>query len=97
MITRAEVLRMAKLAQLKLTEEEIQLFQEQLGRILDYFKELEQLDTASVQPMKHVFDLHNVLRADEPRPSVSPSAALRNAPQRRDDYFEVPKVIEKAL
>lgn len=97
MITRAEVLRMAKLAQLKLTEEEIQLFQEQLGRILDYFKELEQLDTAGVRPMQHVFDLHNVWRADEPRPSVSPSAALRNAPQRRDDYFEVPKVIEKAL
>lgn len=95
MITRAEVLRMAKLAQLKLTEEEIQLFQEQLGRILDYFKELEKLDTASVQPMKHVCDLHNVLRTDEPRPSVSPSEALRNAPQRRDDYFEVPKVVEK--
>lgn len=95
MITREDVLHIAKLAKLKLTEEEVELFQEQLGRILDYFKQLEKLDTENVVPMKHILDVHNVLRADEPRPSVPVSNALKNAPRCRDDYFEVPKVVEK--
>ncbi len=95
MITRDEVLHIAKLAKLKLTEEEIALFQEQLGRILEYFRQIEKLNTENVQPLQHVFDLHNVLRSDEPHPSVSPNEALKNAPQRRDDYFAVPKVVEK--
>ncbi len=95
MITRDEVLHIAKLAKLKLTEEEVSLFQEQLGRLLDYFRQLEKLDTENVAPMKHILDVHNVFRADEPRPSVPVSEALKNAPKRRDNYFEVPKVIEK--
>lgn len=95
MITREDVLHIAKLAKLQLTEEEVALFQEQLGRILDSFKQLERLDTANVAPMKHVLDVHNVLRADEPRPSVPVAAALKNAPKRRGNYFEVPKVVEK--
>lgn len=95
MITRDEVLHIAKLAKLKLSEEEVALFQEQLGRILEYFKQIEKLDTEGVAPMKHVLDVHTVLRPDEPRPSVSSEEALKNAPKRRDNYFEVPKVVEK--
>ncbi|MCX8103799.1 MAG: Asp-tRNA(Asn)/Glu-tRNA(Gln) amidotransferase subunit GatC [Candidatus Bipolaricaulota bacterium] len=95
MITRDEVLHIAKLAKLKLTDDEIALFQEQLGRILEYFKQIEKLDTEHVPPMQHVLDVHTVLRADEPRPSVSAEEALKNAPQRRDNYFVVPKVVEK--
>ncbi len=95
MITRDEVLHIAKLARLKLGEEEVALFQEQLGRILEYFKQIEKLDTEHVPPLKHMLDIHTVLRADEPRPSVSAEEALKNAPKRRDSYFEVPKVVEK--
>ncbi len=95
MITRDEVLHIAKLAKLKLSEEEVALFQEQLGRILNYFRQIEKLDTANVAPMTHILDVHNVFRADEPRPSVSPEEALKNAPKRRDNYFEVPKVVDK--
>ncbi len=95
MITRDEVLHIAQLAKLKLSEEEVALFQEQLGRILEYFRQIEKLNTEHVAPMKHVFDVHTGVRADEPRPSVSPQEALKNAPKRRDDYFEVPKVVEK--
>ncbi len=95
MITRDEVLHIAKLAKLKLTEEEITLFQEQLGRILEYFRQIEKLDTEHVAPMKHVLDVHTVIRADDPRPSISAEEALKNAPKRRDNYFEVPKVVEK--
>lgn len=96
MITRDEVLHIAKLAKLKLTEDEVALFQEQLGRILEYFKQLERLDTEHVPPMKHVLDVHTVLRADEPRPSIPIEEALKNAPKRQNNYFVVPKVVEKA-
>ncbi len=95
MLSREEVLHIAELAKLKLTEEEIRLYQEQLGRILEYFKKLEELDTTDVEPMAHVLDVSNVLRPDEPRPSVSQEEALKNAPKRRDGYFEVPQVIER--
>lgn len=95
MITRDEVLHIAKLAKLKLSEDEVELFQEQLGRILEYFKQLERLDTEHVPPMKHVLDVHTVLRADEPRPSLSVEEALQNAPRRREGCFEVPRVVEK--
>lgn len=95
MITRDEVLHIAKLAKLKLSEDEVELFQEQLGRILEYFKQLEKLDTEHVPPMKHILGMHTVLRPDEPRPSVSAEEALKNAPKRRDNYFVVPKVVEK--
>lgn len=93
MISKEEVLHIARLAKLKLTEEEIEMFQEQLGRILEYFKKLQELDTSSVEPMKHVLDVHNVFREDEPREPVSQEEALKNAPKRRDGFFEVPKVI----
>ena len=95
MLSREEVLHIAELAKLKLTEEEIQLYQEQLGRILEYFKKLEELDTTDVEPMAHVLDVSNVLRPDEPQPSVSQEEALANAPKQRDGYFEVPQVIER--
>lgn len=95
MITREDVLHIAKLAKLKLTDDEITLFQEQLGRILEYFRQIEKLDTENIPPMKHVLDVHTVLRADESRPSVSPEEALKNTPKRRDNYFVVPKVVEK--
>lgn len=93
MISREEVLHIARLAKLKLTEEEVELFQEQLGKILEYFKKLEEVDTKGVEPLKHVVVTENVFREDEPQDSVSPEEALKNAPKRRDDYFEVPKVI----
>ncbi len=95
LLSREEVLYIARLAKLKLTEEEVELYREQLGRILEHFKKLEKLDTSDVEPTAHVLEVHNVLRADEPRPSVSQGEALVNAPKRRDGFFEVPKVIEK--
>lgn len=95
MLTREEVLHIARLARLRLTEEEVELYREQLGRILAYFKKLGELDTSEVEPTSHVLDVKNVWRADEPRPSVSQEEALRNAPKKRDGYFEVPQVIER--
>ncbi|HIC96656.1 TPA: Asp-tRNA(Asn)/Glu-tRNA(Gln) amidotransferase subunit GatC [Candidatus Bipolaricaulota bacterium] len=93
MITRGEVLHIAKLAKLKLTEEELELFREQLGKILEYFRKLQEVETEGIEPLEHVLPLENVFREDEPRESLSPEEALKNAPKRRGDYFEVPKVI----
>jgi len=93
MISKEEVLHIAKLAKLSLSEEEVELFQEQLGRILEYFRKLEEVDTDDVEPLKHVITAGNVFREDEPQESIRPEEALKNAPKRRDDYFEVPKVI----
>ena len=95
MIEREEVLHIAKLAKLRLQEEEVELFQKQLNDCLEYFKKLAELDTSKIAPMKHILDVHNVMRSDEPRPSIPVSEALRNAPRRRDDLFEVPAVFER--
>jgi aspartyl-tRNA(Asn)/glutamyl-tRNA(Gln) amidotransferase subunit C len=92
MISWEEVLHIAKLAKLSLSEEEVGLFQKQLGEILEYFEKLSEVDTENVEPMKHVIAAENVFREDEPRESISPEEALKNAPRRRDDYFQVPKV-----
>jgi len=93
MISKEEVLHIAKLAKLKLSEEELQMFQEQLGKILEYFKKLEELNTTEIEPMKHVIETKNVLREDKPKEPISQEEALKNAPKSKDGFFEVPKVI----
>lgn len=93
LISREEVLHIARLARLRLDAEEIELYREQLGRILEYFKKLEELDTAGVEPTVQALEASNVLRADEPRPSIPREEALRNAPRGREGFFEVPAVI----
>lgn len=93
MISKEEVLHIAKLAKLKLSEEELEMFQEQLGKILEYFKKLEGLNTENVEPMKHVIETKNVLREDEPKEPISQEEALKNAPKSKEGFFEVPKVI----
>jgi aspartyl-tRNA(Asn)/glutamyl-tRNA(Gln) amidotransferase subunit C len=95
MISREEVLHIAKLAKLKLTDDEVVAFQKQLSEILEYFKKLEKIDTTTLSPMKHVLDVHSVLRPDEPIDSLPIEDVLKNAPQRRDRFFQVPKVVDK--
>lgn len=94
-ITHAEVQRVAELAKLRLTDDEIGLYRDQLAGILSHFRALEALDTGGVPPTQHVLDARNVLRSDEVHDSVSPGDALSNAPKRRDGFFEVPAVIER--
>ncbi len=96
-ISRQEVLEIAALARLQLSEAEVGLFQEQLEKILSHFEALSELDTSNILPMRQALagEAENVLREDEPRPSIPVEDALKNAPKRRDSFFEVPKVIEK--
>ena len=66
----------------------------QLGDILGYIKQLEELDVTDVEPMAHAVPLANVLRADEVRPSIPQEAALANAPKQANGLFIVPKIVE---
>ena len=91
-ITRDEVLHVAKLARLELTEDEVGRFQEQLSAILEAVGKVSELDLEGVPPTSHPLDLVNVLAEDEPRPSLPVEDALANAPDPVDGAFRVPAV-----
>jgi aspartyl-tRNA(Asn)/glutamyl-tRNA(Gln) amidotransferase subunit C len=91
-ITREQVLHVAKLARLELSEEELERMREQLSAILDAVGKVSELDLSDVEPTAHPLDLVNVLAEDEPRPSLSHEEALANAPDPEDGFFGVPAV-----
>lgn len=94
-IDAAQVRHIAKLARLKLSAEELELFAGQLGEIVAYVRKLEEVDTAGVEPLAHPLPVTDVVRADEPGPTLDPEQALANAPQRADHFFRVPKVLDQ--
>jgi aspartyl-tRNA(Asn)/glutamyl-tRNA(Gln) amidotransferase subunit C len=93
-LTPEEVEHVALLGRIRLTEEERQRFTTQLNSILEYFEQLQQLDTTGVPPMSHAVAMANVFREDEASASLAPEEALRNAPDQDRDCFRVPRVIE---
>lgn len=93
-LTREQVKHVADLAKLGLTEEEIELYREQLSAILDYFAALQRLDTSTIPPTATVLPLRNVMREDRPGPSLPQEDALANAPATSDGYFQVKAVLE---
>ena len=94
-ITRDEVLHVAGLARLALSEEEIQRLQYELGRILDHFQKLQELDTENVPITSHVLPMTNVFRQDKPGPSLPRDEVLANAPDQVEGFFRVPRIIEE--
>ncbi len=93
-LSRDEVLHVAKLARVGVSEADIAKFQAQLSQILDYFQDLQKLDTSNVPPTAHVLPLHTVMREDEPGPSFPQEEVLANAPQAEDGQFKVRAVLE---
>jgi len=89
-ISRDEVLHVARLARLELSEGEVERFAEQLSAILEAVGKVSELDLDGVEPTAHPLDLANVWAEDEPRPSLSVDEALANAPDREDGSFRVP-------
>ena len=89
-ITREEVLRVAKLARLELTEDEVERLTHELGAILEAVGKVAELDLSDVPPTSHPLDLVNAWREDEPRPSLPRETALGNAPEHEDGHFRVP-------
>jgi aspartyl-tRNA(Asn)/glutamyl-tRNA(Gln) amidotransferase subunit C len=93
-LSREQVLHIAELARLKLSDEETDLFVDQLSAILAYAEQLNDLDTDAISPTAQVLALRNVLRDDEIGPCLTPDEALANAPRRRNDYFQVRAILE---
>ncbi len=93
MIDREIVLNVAKLSKLKLTEEEVELFSKQLGDILKFIEKLNELDTENVEPFYELINQDTPLREDTPKESLSQEEALKNAPQKEDGFFVVPRVV----
>jgi len=89
-ITRDQVLHVARLARLALTEEELERLGGQLNAILDAVSKVSELDLTDVPPTSHPLELVNVLAEDEPRPALPRDVALANAPQVEEGAFRVP-------
>ncbi|HEV2789711.1 MAG TPA: Asp-tRNA(Asn)/Glu-tRNA(Gln) amidotransferase subunit GatC [Solirubrobacterales bacterium] len=90
MIDRDQVLHVAKLARLRLSEEEVETMVGELSGILDHVDRIGNLDLEGVEPTSHVVALENVLRADEPRPSLPRDVALASAPEPSEGAFRAP-------
>lgn len=90
MIEREQVLHVAKLARLGLTEAEVETMTGELSGILEHVDRISELDLEGVEPTSHVVELENVLRADLPHESLSQEAALASAPDPVDGAFRVP-------
>jgi aspartyl-tRNA(Asn)/glutamyl-tRNA(Gln) amidotransferase subunit C len=92
--SRVDVAYVAHLARLHLTDEEIRTFQGQIGQVVEYVHKLNQLDLSGIEPTSHAAPVHNVFRRDEVQPGLSRDVALANAPEKSEDQFIVPKIVE---
>lgn len=88
-----EVLKVAGLAKLRLSEEEVQRFGEQLSQVVGYVDQLSTVDTSNVEPLDHVLDVTDALRDDTVISSLERESALSNAPKKDDETFLVPPVL----
>jgi aspartyl-tRNA(Asn)/glutamyl-tRNA(Gln) amidotransferase subunit C len=90
MIDREQVLHVARLARLRLSDAEVEQMAAELGGVLDHIEKIAELDLDDVPPTTHVVDVAGALRADEPRPSLPRDVVLAQAPAVADDGFLVP-------
>ena len=93
-LSREQVLHIARLARLGLTEAEVDRLREQLSNILENFEVLQQVDTSNVPPTAQSINLQNVTKSDEATTSLPPNQILANAPRREEDRFRVRAVLE---
>jgi aspartyl-tRNA(Asn)/glutamyl-tRNA(Gln) amidotransferase subunit C len=89
-IDREQVLHVAKLARLELSEPEVERMASELSTILDHIEKISELDLEGVPPTTHVVEVENALRPDEPRPSLPREVVLAAAPEVADGGFAVP-------
>ena len=90
MIDRQEVLHVARLARLALSDDDVERMARELSAVLDHIERISELDLADVPPTSHVVDVAGALRDDEPRPSLPRDVVLEQAPAVQDDGFLVP-------
>jgi aspartyl-tRNA(Asn)/glutamyl-tRNA(Gln) amidotransferase subunit C len=92
MINTELVEHVAKLARLKLSDQEKAVYTEQMAKIIGYFDELAAIDTEGVEPMSHALPVLNVMREDEIQTPAGHEVLLKTAPAKEDNFFSVPKI-----
>lgn len=92
MITIQDVEHVAKLARLEITDEEKVKFSKQLGDVLKYVEQMNEVDTTNVEPLSHVVDFNNVMRDDEIHYDCTKEQLMMNAPEEEIGFFKVPKI-----
>ena len=95
-ITRDDVAHVARLARLEVTDDELDVFTEQLAAVLDHAADVAALDLEGVPPTAHPLPLENVLRDDVVRPSLDRDEVLAQAPAAEDGLFRVPRILGEA-
>src|SRR6266511_4256876 len=95
-ISREDVAHVARLARIELTDDELDMFTEQLAKVLAHARDVEALDVTDVEPTAHPYPLVNVLRPDEERPCLDRNEVLAQAPASEGDRFRVPPVLGEA-
>ena len=93
-ITKDEVKHISLLSRLLFSDEEIEVFSKDLNSILEYVSKISELNTEDVEPTSHVVPLMNVMRDDVVKPSLNIDKVLQNAPDKEDECFKVPKIIQ---
>lgn len=93
-LSREEVLDIARLARLGVTDADVDKFREQLSNLLENFEALQEVDTEGVPPTAQSIALHNVVSDDEVAPSLTPDQVLANAPRKEEGFFRVRAVLE---
>lgn len=94
-IDKKTVERIAQLSRISLADDEVSAYSKQLADILDYIHKLNELDTSNTLPTSHPLEsLKNVFRKDTVKKSLTADQALQNAPDRKEDFFSVPKIID---
>ncbi len=94
-VSKEEVRYIAKLAKLDFSDEEIEELSMELSKIISYIDKLNELNTANVEPLSHPLEKINVFRDDIENKSISTAEALKNAPDKTERFFKVPKVIKQ--
>ena len=92
-LERSQVAKIALLARLSLSEQELDAATDQLGKIVDLFQQLDQVNTDGIEPLVHAVELQNVLAVDQVAPSISRELALQNAPSSDEECFRVNAVL----
>lgn len=93
-LSREQVLHIARLARVGLTEAEVAKLSEQLSNILENFEVLQQVDTSDIAPTAQSIALQNIMKSDEEIDSLPPPQVLANAPRREEDWFRIRAVLE---
>ncbi len=95
MLDKESVVKIAKLAKLELNQEEVEIFSNQLPKILEFIEKLEELETENILPFYELIDKDAPLREDIPEKGLSQEEALANAPEKENGFFVVPRVVDK--